>query len=246
MKGKHMTTNASSPVRLYLMQVATLSTSFATVPVPCYLVQTGDGKNILIDSGLPANFQAPPNFPAPEMGKNVIEQLAMIGLQSADIDMLICTHYDMDHAGNHGAFPNAQLIAQRQHYEVARSGYQRFAPTRSQWDQPASRYRLLDGDTELLPGLELIDTSGHVPGHQSVLVRLPHTGPVLLTIDAVAMKNSFTPNRQPSPADADGAGAIASTRKLLDLAEREHVSLVIFGHDAQQWSTLKKLPDYYD
>ena len=47
------------------------------------------------------------------------------------------------------------------------------------------RIRLVDGDTELLPGLELIETSGHVPGHQSVLVRLPKTGAILLPIDAV-------------------------------------------------------------
>jgi N-acyl homoserine lactone hydrolase len=35
-----------------------------------------------------------------------------------------------------------------------------------------------------LPG----PTSGHVPGHQSVLVRLPQTGPVLLAIDAVPVR----------------------------------------------------------
>jgi N-acyl homoserine lactone hydrolase len=239
-----MTTSASGPQRLYLMQVATLPPM--DLPIPCYLVQTGDGHNILIDSGLPASFQVPPNMPAPEMGKNVMEQLAMIGVQPTDIDLLICTHYDVDHAGNLGAFPNAQLIVQRQHYDVARNGYPRFAPARTQWDQPTSRYRLVDGDTQLLPGLELIETSGHVPGHQSVLVRLPHTGPVLLTIDAVARQESFTPDRQAGPRDVDGAGAIASTRKLLKLAEREHVSLVIFGHDGEQWSTLKKLPDYYD
>ena len=77
-------------------------------------------------------------------------------------------------------------------------------------------------------------------------MRFPHTGQVLLTIDAVARQDSFTPDRQAGPMDADGAGAITSTRKLLDLAQREQVSLVIFGHDGQQWSTLKKLPDYYD
>ena len=49
------------------------------------------------------------------------------------------------------------------------------------------RIRLEDGDTELLPGFELTSTSGHVPGHQSVLVRLPKTGAVLLTIDAVPL-----------------------------------------------------------
>ena len=78
------------------------------------------------------------------------------------------------------------------------------------------------------------------------LVRLPHTGPVFLTIDAVPLQRSFTPDRQAGPRDVDVAGVIASTRKLLNLAEREHVSLVIFGHDGEQWSTLKKLPDYYD
>jgi N-acyl homoserine lactone hydrolase len=69
---------------------------------------------------------------------------------------------------------------------------------------------------------------------------------VLLAIDAVAAQSDFTPDRQGSPMDADGEGAIASTRKLLALAEREHVHLVIFGHDGKQWATIKKLPDYYD
>jgi N-acyl homoserine lactone hydrolase len=244
-----MTINTSGPQRLYLMQVATMNRGSFKIPVPCYLVQTGDGKNIVIDSGFPQNFQPPADRPGLgeiEHGQDVLAQLATLGVQASDIDMLIATHYDMDHAGNLGAFPNARRVVQRQQHEVANGGHPRFVMTRSQWEQPASRYQLLDGDTELLPGLELIETSGHVPGHQSILVRLPKTGPVLLAIDAVTIQSAFTPDRQPSPMDADGEGAIASTRKLLALAEREHVNLVIFGHDGQQWGTLKKLPDYYD
>jgi N-acyl homoserine lactone hydrolase len=231
------------------MQVATMFRGPFEAPIPCYLIQTGDGKNILIDSGLPLNFQPPPEMAAQfkiEYGINVIEQLASIGVQPADIDILISTHYDVDHAGNNAAFPNAQLIVQRQQHEVASGGHPRFAPVRSQWEQPASRYQLLDGDTELRPGLELIETSGHVPGHQSVLVHLPHTGPVLLAIDAVAVQEHFTPDRPGGPMDADAAGAIVSTRKLIDLAEKKHASLIIFGHDSSQWSTLKLLPNYYD
>jgi len=38
----------------------------------------------------------------------------------------------------------------------------------------------------------------------------------------------------------------ASTIKLLDLVEREHIGLVIFGHDPEQWEGLKKLPEYYE
>lgn len=238
-----MSTNSRTPRRLYLMQVATMPQ--ANVPIVCYLVQTGDGSNVLIDSGLPVNVQPPTGRPMPVMGKNVVEQLAQLGLQPGDIDLLICTHFDTDHAGRLSAFTNAELIVQRQHYELARSGYPRFAGTRSEWDHPDLRYRLVDGDIELLPGLELIETSGHVPGHQSVLVRLPETGPVLLTIDAVSVQSAFTPDRQAGPLDEDEETLRASTRKLLDLVQREQVSLVIFGHDGEQWQTLKKVPDAY-
>lgn len=239
-----MTTQTSTPQRLYLIQVASMPPT--QVPVASYLVQTSDNKNILIDSGLPSGeVQVPPGMPAPIMGKNVIEQLAMLGLQPDDVHMLICTHFDGDHAGNNAAFPNAELIVHRKHFESAQSGNPRFARSRSQWDLPTSRYRFVDGDTELLPGIELIDTSGHVPGHLSVLVRLPEMGPVLLAIDAVSVQEDFTYDRSASPMDADAEGTIASTRKLLAIAQREHVALAVFGHDGPQWQTLKKLPDFY-
>ena len=238
-----MATNNTGPQRLYLMQVATIPER--NLPFVCYLVQTGDGTNVLIDSGLPANVQPPPGMPMPLMGKNVVEQLEQIGLRPGDIDLLVCTHFDTDHSGHHASFTNAELVVQSQHYELARSGYQRFSAAREQWDNPALRYRLVEGDMQLLPGLELIETSGHVPGHQSVLVQLPQTGPVLLTIDAVPQQRAFTPEREASPSDMDLELLSASTRKLLDLAQREHVSLVIFGHDLEQWQTLKKAPDFY-
>ena len=40
-------------------------------------------------------------------------------------------------------------------------------------------------------------------------------------------------------------GRRASTRKLLDMAEREGVRLIVYGHDEAQWRTLKTAPDYY-
>jgi N-acyl homoserine lactone hydrolase len=105
------------------------------------------------------------------------------------------------------------------------------------------RLRLVDGDTELLPGLELIETSGHVPGHQSVLVRLPTTGAVLLTIDAVPFGGGFTRDTPDDGSDPNAAAIRASTHKLLDLVEREQVELVIFGHDRDQWDGLSVLPN---
>ncbi|HEY0755837.1 MAG TPA: hypothetical protein VGD98_17895 [Ktedonobacteraceae bacterium] len=72
------------------------------------------------------------------------------------------------------------------------------------------------------------------------------TGQVLLAIDAVAGQSVFTYDRLVDPMEVDGVAAVASTRVLLDLVERNHVSLVVFGHDNLQWSTLKQLLDFFD
>lgn len=245
-----MTTISTTPQRLYLMQLGT-----TTVPIPsgtlemsagCYLIETGEGTHILIDSGLPADYTPSPGMPATENEKNVIAHLADLGLRPDDIDLLICTHFDIDHVGYHDAFTHAELIVQRAQYERARGGDARFAAGRAHWGHPSLRYRLVDGDTELLAGVTLIATNGHAPGHQSVLVRLPKTGPVLLAIDAVMMQRLFTTDRQAWPADDNAEQLRASTGKLLDLVAREHVALVVFGHDGQQWRTLKKAPAWYE
>jgi N-acyl homoserine lactone hydrolase len=231
----------NSVTRLYLMQVG--SVPQYQIPIVCYLVQTGDGKNILIDSGLPEIIdEGSSGF---ENGQDVIAQLAIIGLKPDDIDTVISTHYDGDHAGRHAAFTNTHYVVQRAHHVDAASN-PRYADIRSQWDQPIERIRLLDGDTELLPGLQLIETSGHAPGHQSVLVRLPTSGAVLLTIDAVSFADGFVRDKQDDGSDPDAEAIRASTNKLLDLAERENVGLVIFGHEGEQWERLKKLPEYYE
>ncbi len=231
----------STVKRLFLMQVGSMPEY--DIPIVCYLVQTDNGRNILIDSGLPEVI--PEEASAFENGHDVIAQLAEIGLKPTDIDTVISTHYDVDHAGRHGVFTNARYVVQRRHHEDAADN-PRYAAIRTQWDQPSERITLVEGDTELLPGLELIETSGHVPGHQSVLVRLPETGAVLLAVDAVPFGEGFTRDAEYDGDDPDSEATRASTMKLLDLVEREQIGLVIFGHDTEQWKTLRKGSEYYE
>src|SRR5690348_6045571 len=127
----------TTPQRLYLMQLGTSTIPTTPQPTPgsagCYLVQTSDGKNIFIDSGLPADYTPPPRTPPRENEKNVLEHLADLELHPDDIDLLICTHFDVDHAGYHDAFPQAEFFDQREHYELARSGHPRYAAARAHW-----------------------------------------------------------------------------------------------------------------
>src|SRR4029078_10743145 len=92
---KEMIMSQDAPQRLYLMQVGSMPEY--QLPIVCYLVQTGDGKNILIDSGLPEIL--PEGEPEFGNGQDVIEQVASLGLKPDDIDTVISTHYDGDHAG---------------------------------------------------------------------------------------------------------------------------------------------------
>jgi len=178
--------------------------------------------------------------------KNVLEHLAELKVPPSEISTVICTHFDVDHCGFHEHFPQADFVVQREHYELARSGHPRFASARGHWDHPALRYRLVEGDLELYPGITLLKTSGHVPGHQSVLLSLPRSGAVLLAIDAVAMQRSFTPDRKATPIDDNEEQLRASTQKLLDIVNRQNVRLAVFHHDGEQWAALKKAPEYYE
>lgn len=247
-----------SNMKLYLLQLGSLQPTGR--PVPGYVIQTDDGKNVLIDTGLPFSFIANPPGPMGASGSwpevreedHIVARLASIGLAPEEIDILVCTHFDPDHAGNHALFGHSELVVQRAHYEAALAGNARLQRVRSEWDAPHLSYRLIDGDTELLPGIELIESSGHVIGHQSVLVRLPHTGPVLLAIDALpsAVLDDTdimdADNRAFLAMDEDKDLTRQSTRKLADLARREGVQLIVFGHDEKQWPTLKHAPEFYD
>ena len=237
------------PARLYLIRLGggdipsdpPLSMSFGS-----YLVQMSDGRHVLIDTGLPQGWDTSDRMPTIVIDHDIVSALAGLGLQPDDIDILITTHFDPDHVGMNDAFSAAEIVAQRAGYEEARAGQPRAAITRDHWDAPNLRYRLVEGDTELLPGLTLISTPGHAPGHQSVLVRLPNAGAVLLAIDAVAQASAFRPDRESAPMDLDAAEAIRSTIKLLDLVEQEQAALVVHGHDGAQWAALKTAPAFYD
>lgn len=240
-------------VKLTLFQLGMLQP--LGIPIPGYLIQTDDKHNVMVDSGLPYDFIKNPPGPIGPMQlqvevreeDHIVSRLASIGLAPSDIDFLVSTHFDIDHAGNHALFKNAEVVVQLEHYELAVAGHARSQRAREFWDAPGLNYHLIEGDVTLLPGIELIKTSGHVPGHQSVLVRLHHSGPVLLTIDAIPSATMMdADSREMMNNDEDEAQTRASTRKLAEIAEREGVKLLVHGHDAQQWPTLKHSPDFYD
>lgn len=238
-------------MRLHVLELGRFPS--AGHPIPGYLIELDDGRRALVDTG----FRAPrPGAERDDVaahlaatgfgpedadyllctdGRRLLtDELARVGSGPEDVALVVLTHLDLDHSGNHDLFANAEVAVQRAALAAADNETgQRYWPVRaaSGW----VLWRVLDGDTTVAPGLDVIATPGHTPGHQSVLVHLPG-GAVLLTGDAVFEEADWRPDRPPHPFDADGTEAVASTRRLLAVAAEHDVQEVIFGHDPRRWA----------
>ena len=107
--------------------------------------------------------------------QELVAALAAAGTRPEEIATVILTHLHYDHAGNNRLFPNARFFVQREEVRYAlapttfdASAY--FAPSLGVTpDWLGTKLELLEGDSEIAPGLSVIATPGHTPGHQSVL-----------------------------------------------------------------------------
>lgn len=225
------------------------------IPIPAYLIRAG-GRAILFDTGMPAfaytgdrRGLADPDEPDPPTfmslagaADTVVAQLALLGMGPKDVDLVINSHLHFDHCGGDAAFTHCPLLLQADALAAGRADPESYSPEWG-WAAPGLRYETVDGDHVLAPGVELIATPGHAPGHQSLLLRLSKTGPLLLTIDAVYTESLWRADA--IGAAADPARARASMTRLREIAERTGAR-VIFGHDAGQWAMLRHAPEYYD
>lgn len=147
------------------------------------LVTTGDTA-LLIDTGLGNKLdERQRRIYRLEEEPRVVEDLALVGLTPEDIDFVIMTHMDWDHAGGgtmprNGfvvpTFPKARYVVQRVEWDACTNPTSRtrhgYWPENWQPLLEAARVEIVEGDAELVSGVHLHLTGGHTHGHQ--LVRL--------------------------------------------------------------------------
>jgi glyoxylase-like metal-dependent hydrolase (beta-lactamase superfamily II) len=96
------------------------------------------------------------------------EALAATGLTPGDVTHVVNCHLHMDHAGGNALFPGTPIFAQRLEYA---SAHEPDYTVPSCVDFGGARFELLpDEEAEILPGIRVVPTPGHTPGHQSLVV----------------------------------------------------------------------------
>lgn len=116
-------------------------------------------------------------------------QLAKHGVTPTQIGFLLHTHVHMDHAGQDHLIPNARILVQHRELQNAAAPniypvpfYDRLNVARLVHDH-WSRVDVLDGETEVVPGVSCVPMSGHTPGHQAIYVAVS-SGTAIIAGDA--------------------------------------------------------------
>lgn len=194
------------------------------MPVHGFLVKHPGGAG-LVDTGYGDNTELIREYRA--VAAPVAAALAEHGLSPADITWVINSHLHFDHAGQNAVFPHAPLYVQRKEHErIHEPDY-----TVAEWlDYSGARYELLDGEAEVVPGVRVITTPGHTPGHQSIVIATTG-GPAVIIGDACWNLDQFEGQAPPRGAMEDLNG----WRRSVDKLRRESPASVHFCHDRRVW-----------
>ena len=199
----------------------------------CYLIRHASGL-MLWDAGYADAVAAMPNgldtpLSVARLPRTLASQLAEIGVAPIQITHLAFSHTHGDHVGNANLFTAATLYIQEPEYDAA------FGPNAAKFNFVASNYDKLranpvvklKGDHDVFGdgSVRIISTPGHTPGHQSLLVRLPRTGPVLLSGDVTHFEDNWVNRRVPG----------FNFNRDESLKSMEKVSALLASTGAQLW-----------
>jgi glyoxylase-like metal-dependent hydrolase (beta-lactamase superfamily II) len=241
------------PKPLWERRIAPDARNRIPLALRCLLIETPDAL-VLIDDGAGNKesdrfidiygLENAPSKPPPgvDWPTRLEEALAALGHGPGDVGIVIDTHLHFDHAGGNTyrdaegqirlSFPNATYHVQRGEWEFAHWRNERTQASHLAHNfdpvQAAGRFRFLEGECEVVPGISVLPTPGHTPHHQSVLVR--SGGRTACFLADVIPTSAHLPLPWIMGYDVEPLVTLETKRSLLARARREDW-LLIFEHD---------------
>jgi len=209
----------------------------------CLLIEVA-GKRLLVETGNGDKFPAKlKDIYGINHDRSIGDALREVGVEPDSIDAVVMTHLHFDHSGGttrrttlgglEPVFKRAKHIIQKLEWEDATHPHER---NRASYLQDnvgplgdAGLIQLVDGETEIAPGVRVVPTPGHTRGHQSVLIG-PQDGPKALFLGDVVPTAVHTRLPWVMAYDLDPARTLETKRALFRRAVEEDW-LLLWGHD---------------
>jgi len=232
--------DAAAEARMELPVISTLLRH----PQGNMLFDTGCHPDVLKDAA--ARWHGLEKFMRPvfDESETLPAQLHLTGLGHDDIDLIVCSHLHVDHCGCNSLFPQASVICHADELAAAQApDAESLGLHRQEWDT-GQEIRAITGQFDVFGDgrVTLLPMPGHTQGSMAAHIVLDEAGAFLLASDAAAVAQNLATRHAPRNSwDAE------KTLHSLDEIARVQAdgAQVIFGHDAEQWQSLKKGAAFY-
>jgi len=197
-------------------------------PFIIWVIEGGE-KLIVVDAG-----PTDPEITARELGRRFERKedeepeqaLKNAGVDPSKVEILVATHLHWDHCGNFSLFPKADIYLQRRELAFAVAPLAIFGRVyeaeiynrKPKWSGSMSRFRAVDGDVDLVPGVRLLALPGHTPGLQGVLVST-RKGNYCIPSDNINLMENWE-SKIPSGIHVNIEDWYTSYRKIEQVADR--------------------------
>jgi glyoxylase-like metal-dependent hydrolase (beta-lactamase superfamily II) len=212
----------------------------------CYLIRHGN-RYMLWDTGVPAEMAEKPADNAAQrisLNRTVRDQLKQLGVRPEQIEIIGISHYHFDHTGQAADFPNAKLVIGKGDFDALKGATVPGGGDASHlkhWLSGGGKVVEASGDVDIFHDgrVIMLDTPGHTPGHNALLVKLA-SGNVLLTGDLYHFTEQVAIKGVP-PFNTDRADTLASMDRFDKMAKNLKAKVII-QHEPADIAKLPRFP----
>jgi glyoxylase-like metal-dependent hydrolase (beta-lactamase superfamily II) len=249
--------------RLAALRALGIGAQWTEVPVVAFLVEHPAAGRVLVDTGFHPSIVVSPHEAFGRIAGRVIKdvkvepeqlvssRLRALGIQPAEVDVVVMTHLHSDHASGIAEYPESMFVVSAVEWEAAGAGGRMRGYWGRQFDHAfdwrkvdfespdAESYATFGRALDLFGdgSVRVVSTPGHTPGHMSVVLRLRERE-ALLTGDAAYTRRTIEETALPYRMEDEHR--FRRSLREIQLYERERPdALVICGHDFEQWRTLR-------